>query len=673
MNSGATSAAIHQDSLTLDDMKGLAVAAAAARQGNLVAKMSNGSSNGVNGNSANNNNSPSTNNNNKVTTNNNNNSNGAGGGGSSSQNVLFAMATAAVVSAAEIEDNKLGANDKEKLTKAVMKVFEEYKWTPPTNVVKSPTDKKKNHIKRPMNAFMVWAQAARREMSKQEPKLQNSEISKDLGKMWKNLAAEDKLPFIEQAEKLRMTHKSQHPDYKYQPRRKKSKKFGKHGKHCCDEDCEDSNSSPPPAPKPRAKKSATGAAANKSKAVANQTKAATAIVLANANYDFINQQAILRVAQPTADLPTPSSSTSSVEQYPGYSMKTETGNRYYGMGPCEMGSPCSPQSPSAASIHSSTEGQPLTPPTTPYTGLANVKSFSPHSRLSSNDSPVGYFTRNDYITGTATDYRTTEQWSYSANSLSSSSAFTSQASSKDFYRNFPNQMHQLHDSNSLSSYHLAPATLSSSPIPSLPPDYSTLTSIPNQNYMVSPLDQDHVDIEQYLDSQAVVKRSLTDTILHHHPKHQLSPSTQTITPLDALGANPTASVSSMAIDHPSGAGSLAQGPSASSVYYDSAGSSSSPSVPSAQHQHQHQSPQHHTTLYHHLEQQAVAAAATSVATHPAHHHHLHHPQAHHHPHSGHPTGHGGHHHHQHPAATMAAHLPSYFSSWGSSGNYGANS
>lgn len=134
MNSGATSAAIHQDSLTLDDMKGLA---AAARQGNLVAKMSNGSSNGVNGNSANNNNSPSTNNNNKVTTNNNNNSNGAGGGGgSSSQNVLFAMATAAVVSAAEIEDNKLGANDKEKLTKAVMKVFEEYKWTPPTNVVK---------------------------------------------------------------------------------------------------------------------------------------------------------------------------------------------------------------------------------------------------------------------------------------------------------------------------------------------------------------------------------------------------------------------------------------------------------------------------------------------------------------------------------------------------------
>uniref|UniRef100_A0A8W7PMS8 HMG box domain-containing protein n=1 Tax=Anopheles coluzzii TaxID=1518534 RepID=A0A8W7PMS8_ANOCL len=48
----------------------------------------------------------------------------------------------------------------------------------------SPSTKKKQHIKRPMNAFMVWAQAARREMAQQQPRLQNSEISKDLGKIW---------------------------------------------------------------------------------------------------------------------------------------------------------------------------------------------------------------------------------------------------------------------------------------------------------------------------------------------------------------------------------------------------------------------------------------------------------------------------------------------------------
>ncbi|KQS51980.1 uncharacterized protein Dere_GG11790, isoform C [Drosophila erecta] len=74
-----------------------------------------------------------------------------------------------------------------------------------------------------MNAFMVWAQAARRVMSKQYPHLQNSELSKSLGKLWKNLKDSDKKPFMEFAEKLRMTHKQEHPDYKYQPRRKKAR------------------------------------------------------------------------------------------------------------------------------------------------------------------------------------------------------------------------------------------------------------------------------------------------------------------------------------------------------------------------------------------------------------------------------------------------------------------
>ncbi|XP_045450759.1 transcription factor SOX-9-like [Melitaea cinxia] len=77
------------------------------------------------------------------------------------------------------------------------------------------------HVKRPMNAFMVFAQAMRRRLSEERPSLHNAELSKSLGSMWKSLSEEEKLPFVKEAEKLRTQHKREHPDYKYQPRRRK--------------------------------------------------------------------------------------------------------------------------------------------------------------------------------------------------------------------------------------------------------------------------------------------------------------------------------------------------------------------------------------------------------------------------------------------------------------------
>ncbi|KAI0990258.1 hypothetical protein GJ496_000499 [Pomphorhynchus laevis] len=78
-------------------------------------------------------------------------------------------------------------------------------------------------VKRPMNAFLVWSKSIRREITQKNPKLHNSEISKQLGEMWRNMSDEDKQPYIEEAKILRSEHMRNYPDYKYRPRRKTNK------------------------------------------------------------------------------------------------------------------------------------------------------------------------------------------------------------------------------------------------------------------------------------------------------------------------------------------------------------------------------------------------------------------------------------------------------------------
>jgi len=60
-----------------------------------------------------------------------------------------------------------------------------------------------DRVKRPMNAFMVWSQLQRRLLADTSPGLHNAEISKRLGKAWNSLSADERRPFIAEAERLR--------------------------------------------------------------------------------------------------------------------------------------------------------------------------------------------------------------------------------------------------------------------------------------------------------------------------------------------------------------------------------------------------------------------------------------------------------------------------------------
>ena len=71
-----------------------------------------------------------------------------------------------------------------------------------------------------MNAFMVWSQLERRKIIACIPDKHNAEISKELGRRWKLLAEGDRRPYIEEAERLRILHQKEYPDYKYKPRKK---------------------------------------------------------------------------------------------------------------------------------------------------------------------------------------------------------------------------------------------------------------------------------------------------------------------------------------------------------------------------------------------------------------------------------------------------------------------
>ena len=66
-----------------------------------------------------------------------------------------------------------------------------------------PGSKADGTFKRPMNAFILFSNAKRAELSRLNPTLANNEISRLLGEEWRNLSAHEKSPFVAAAKKIK--------------------------------------------------------------------------------------------------------------------------------------------------------------------------------------------------------------------------------------------------------------------------------------------------------------------------------------------------------------------------------------------------------------------------------------------------------------------------------------
>lgn len=108
----------------------------------------------------------------------------------------------------------------------MMRGVEEKDWEEDESdeeIIKLKDDRKskKDRVKRPMNAFLVWSCQKRAVLAKNNPGMNNADISVRLGERWKAMTPAQKQPFYDEAAKIKAEHKMKHPEWSYQPKPKK--------------------------------------------------------------------------------------------------------------------------------------------------------------------------------------------------------------------------------------------------------------------------------------------------------------------------------------------------------------------------------------------------------------------------------------------------------------------
>jgi hypothetical protein len=113
--------------------------------------------------------------------------------------------------------------EEEKTSLTIKELIQKY------DTIKKDNDKKRKRIPRPMNSFILYRRDKNTEFINKGIKMDNSELSKTLGKMWREEPEEIREYYQKLSREASKQHKRMYPNYRYKPRkhreiRRRSKK-----------------------------------------------------------------------------------------------------------------------------------------------------------------------------------------------------------------------------------------------------------------------------------------------------------------------------------------------------------------------------------------------------------------------------------------------------------------